>query len=59
MRGKICNAAYGVALNLDVGRVHLLDERAQAAELNDADLVLGCETLARVVYLTAGRGTYC
>lgn len=40
MRREVRDAANRVALYLDIGRVHLLDEGTQAAQLNDLDLVL-------------------
>lgn len=41
MRGQVSDAADSVALNLDIWRHHLLDERLQPAELDDQDLVVG------------------
>lgn len=42
MRREVGDASDGVALHLDVGRVHLLDQRRQAAERDNGHLVLGC-----------------
>ena len=39
---EVGDAPHGVALYLDIRRVHLLDERREAAECDDGDLVLGC-----------------
>lgn len=39
--GKIRDAADGVALDLNVGAEHLADERLDATERDDQELVLG------------------
>lgn len=54
MRSQVGDASYGVALDLDVGRKHLSDQRRQATELDDEDLVFGCR-LGRTQQLAAGR----
>jgi hypothetical protein len=46
--GQVGDASDGIALDLDVGRVHLLDEGSQATEGDNGDLVLGCGWLAAV-----------
>lgn len=43
MSSEVGDAADGVALDLDVGREHLTDERLESTELDDGNLVLGCE----------------
>lgn len=45
--GQVGDASDGVALDLDVGRVHLLDQGRQAAESDNGDLVLSCEQSVR------------
>jgi hypothetical protein len=42
VRREVGDTPDGVALYLDVGRVHLLDQWGQAAQCDDGDLVLGC-----------------
>jgi hypothetical protein len=42
VRRKVCDAANGVTLDLDVRAEHLPDERLQTAKLYDKKLVLGC-----------------
>lgn len=39
---EICYAADGVALNFDIGRVHLPYQGYEAAQVYYLDLVLGC-----------------
>jgi hypothetical protein len=46
--GQVGDASDGIALDLDIGRVHLLDEGSQATEGDNGDLVLGCGGLAAV-----------
>ena len=41
MGGEVGDASDGVALDLDVGRQHLSDERVQSSESDDERLVLG------------------
>lgn len=40
---KFCNASHGVALNLDIWREHLADQRRQATELDNKHLVLSVD----------------
>ena len=47
MRGKVRHASDSIALHLDVRAEHLADERLQAAELDDEQLVLGCNTFSK------------
>jgi hypothetical protein len=42
MRSEVGDASDGVALDFNVGREHLTDQRIQSAELDDQDLVLRC-----------------
>lgn len=44
VRGEVGDASDGVALDFDVGRVHLLDQRSQASKGDDGDLVFGCSS---------------
>jgi hypothetical protein len=53
VRCEIRNASDGVALHLDVGRVHLLDQGRQPPQRDDGDLVLGYCWSAEV------HGTFC
>lgn len=46
VRGQVGDAADGIALDLDIGRVHLLDEGSKTTESDNGDLVLGCGALA-------------
>jgi len=39
--GEVGDASYGVALNFDVGREHLTDERIETSQSDDESLVLG------------------
>lgn len=43
MCGEIGDASDGVALDLDVGRQHLADERLQSTKLYNQQLVLRCD----------------
>lgn len=40
MRSQIRDTSHSITLDLDILRVHLLDQRHQAVELHDLDLVL-------------------
>lgn len=40
MGGEVGDASDGVALNLNVGREHLSDERVETSKSNDESLVL-------------------
>lgn len=51
MSSQVRDTPNGVALHLDVRRKHLTDEGLEAAELDDGELVLGCE--ARINTLVA------
>lgn len=41
LRREVRDAPNSIALDLDVGRHHLANERGQPAELNDQDFVVG------------------
>lgn len=42
MRGKVGHAADGIALYFDVRTKHLANERLETAELDNEQLILGC-----------------
>jgi hypothetical protein len=48
VRRQVGNAPNGIALHLDIGRVHLLDQGRETTQCDNGDLVLGCGTLAMV-----------
>ena len=42
MSGQVCHTPNGVALNFDVGAQHLTDERLQASQFDNEQLVISC-----------------
>ena len=52
VRGQVGDAPNGIALHLDIGRVHLLDEGREATQCDNGNLVLGCGALAMVCVIS-------
>ena len=46
VRGQVSDTPNSVALYLNIGRVHLLDEGRKATKCDNSNLVLGCGALA-------------
>jgi hypothetical protein len=63
VRCQIGYASHGVTLDLDIGGHHLSDERGEATEPDNLNLVLGCIKVSIgkyiIVIITQGSRTYC